>query len=96
MNRGQFIAELRRSNAAGPHRNQVSKSQARRLAIMEEEDMYETDLCNEDKFRFIAGPNDDEIWQLETSLSGVDLNELWNDEFDLYDDEEDYPYTDNE
>lgn len=109
MRQGQYLTELRRSNAAGLHGHKPSRSQLRRFAVQEgldsyddmsnternqftkrheEENMYgDPDVLAEDYVPTGDGPSDAEVWELEAALASgvVDLDELWNDDFDIYD-----------
>jgi hypothetical protein len=98
-NRGRYLAELRRSNAAGIHGHDIPRSQARRLAIMEELDMPITfiDDYREEEYipegdsglDFVEGPTDEELALLEQELAGdSDLVDL-DDEGYVYPDPDD-------
>lgn len=79
MRTGQMLTELRRSNAAGIHGHQPSRSVQRRNAIMEEVEMTDPE-------DYIPEPKDEDIWELELAIreGAVDLDDLYGDEFELY------------
>jgi len=75
---GNYLTELRRSNAAGIHDHQPSRSESRRLAILESEE----DMPNED-----YDPTDFEVLEpTEDDLREIDEG----DDEDLYYDYDEY------
>lgn len=81
--RGNYLSELRRSNASGIHGHKPSRSALNRAAIEEETlSILDGDYIDQE-------PADEEIWRLEEEIDPEDF-------IDPEDDEDAYPYSGSE